>query len=168
VSRQKTIGRLGRLLGALCAVFAAAGGLLIALLALLTVISVGGRFLFAAPIPGDFELVEMGCAVAVFAFLPYGQWTRGNVKVDFFTQRIGSRWRARFDAAGSLLYALAAAVLAWRMSHGGLEFYRYGEQTMILGMPRWWAFVPIVPTLVLLSVVCLYTAWRSLIEAASD
>ena len=37
------------------------------------------------PINGDFELVQMATAIAVFSFLPYCQARRGNIVVDTFT-----------------------------------------------------------------------------------
>ena len=89
-------------------------------LTLLTVISVVGRAAFSAPIPGDFELVELGMAVTIFAFLPYCQIVRGNVIVDLFTTRASPRTRALLDSIGNLLTAIAA-LLTWRAALGGLE-----------------------------------------------
>ena len=61
-----------------------------------------------------------------------------------------------------IAYAGIAALLAWRLTLGGMDLRTYGETTMVLGMPVWPAFLPIVPSLVLLSVACLYTAATSL------
>ena len=110
-------------------------------------------------------MVEVGCAVAVFLFLPYCQITRGNVIVDFFTAGVPA-WRHHWlDAAGSLIHAVIAALLTWRMLLGGLDMYAYEEQTMILGMDRWWGFVPIVFATALLTLVCVYTLLASLAAA---
>ena len=49
------------------------GGCMLSALALLSVVSISGRALSVAglgPVPGDFELVEAGTALAVFCFLP--------------------------------------------------------------------------------------------------
>ncbi len=154
---------LGRGIEQLCRLFAIGGGLVLAAFALMTVVSVTGRYLFDRPVPGDFELVEIGCAIAVFAFLPYCQLQRGNVVVDFFTLRAPAAVRERLDALGSLLYALIAALLAWRLTLGGYDMWRYGEETMVLGLSRWWGFIPIVISCLLLVVACLYRtghAWR--------
>ncbi|NNL36424.1 MAG: TRAP transporter small permease, partial [Silicimonas sp.] len=56
-------------------------GLVLTAMAIVTVISINGRSLIwagLAPVPGDFELVEIGCAVAVFGFLPYCHLYRGH------------------------------------------------------------------------------------------
>ena len=50
------------------------GAFMLAVLATVTVVSIGGRALSFAglgPVPGDFELVEAGAALAVFCFLPW-------------------------------------------------------------------------------------------------
>ena len=96
------------------------GGLVLFALTLLTVISVVGRAAFSAPIPGDFELVELGMAVAIFSFLPYCQIVRGNVIVDLFTSKASPRTRALLDGIGNLLFTAIAAVLTWRVAVGAI------------------------------------------------
>ena len=59
-------GTLSRALHLAATGVALIGGAILFALTLLTVISVAGRAMFSAPIPGDFELVEVGMAVAIF------------------------------------------------------------------------------------------------------
>jgi TRAP-type C4-dicarboxylate transport system permease small subunit len=127
-------------------------------------ISVLGRAAFSAPIPGDFELIEVGMAVAIFAFLPYCQIVRGNVVVDLFTTRASLRTRALLDGIGNLIYTAIAALLTWRVALGGLEVRSYSETTMVLRVPVWWGYVPAVVCLALLTLVCAYTFWRNVSE----
>ena len=50
------------------------GGVLLCLMILMVVASITGRALVPmglAPVPGDFELIEVGAAVVVFFFLPW-------------------------------------------------------------------------------------------------
>ncbi len=49
--------------------WALAGGLVLLAIALMSTWSSVTGVVFAKPLPGDFELVEMGVAVAVFMFL---------------------------------------------------------------------------------------------------
>jgi TRAP-type C4-dicarboxylate transport system permease small subunit len=156
--------RVGRALYRAATGVAVLGGLVLFALTLLTVISVVGRAAFSAPIPGDFELVELGMAVAIFSFLPYCQIVRGNVIVDLFTSRASPRTRALLDGIGNLLYTAIAALLTWRGAIGGLEIRSYHETTMVLQVPAWWGFVPAVAFLAFLTVVCAYTVWRSALE----
>ncbi len=65
---------------------ALAGGGLILLLAFLVTGSVLRRWLTADSVPGDFELVQNGLAMALFAFLPICQLHGGNISVDTFTR----------------------------------------------------------------------------------
>jgi len=153
---------VGRALYAVSHAVALAGGGVLALMAAMTAVSVTGRSFFGAPIPGDFELIEIGLGVALFAILPYCQITRVNVIVDFFLERAPRRAKAFFDALGSFLYLAIVALLLWRHSLGGLEMYRHGETTMILQLPRWWTFPVAAACLALLAAVCLYTLWRSI------
>jgi TRAP-type C4-dicarboxylate transport system permease small subunit len=159
---------LGRALHRTATGVALLGGLVLFALTLLTVISVAGRSLFSAPIPGDFELVELGMAVAIFAFLPYCQIVRGNVIVDLFTTRARPRTKALLDGIGNLLFTAIAALLTWRVALGGLEVRDYSETTMVLRVPVWWGYVPAVAFLAFLTVVCAYTVWRSVLEYRGD
>lgn len=137
-----------------CKVFAGIGGLTLLAMMLMTVASVTLRTVIGKPIPGDFELVELGSAIAIFCFLPWCQATSGNVVVDFFTQKAGPRPTHIMDAFGSLIYLAIAALLLWRLIHGGLEMRYYGEQTMVLAVPVWWSFIVVIPAMILLTITC--------------
>lgn len=156
--------KVGRMLFGVSRAVALVGGIVLALMAAMTAVSVTGRSFFRAPVPGDFELIEIGLSVAVFAFLPYCQIVRANVIVDFFMERAPVRAKAFFDAIGSLMFVLIAALLLWRHTLGSVDMYRGGEVTMILGVPRWWSFPVAVACLVLLVAVCCYTLLRSVRE----
>lgn len=153
---------VGRILYRSAALFAVAGGLLFCALAGLTVVSVAGRALFSMPIPGDFEVVAMGTAIAAFLCLPYCQLNRGHVRVDLFLERISPRAAELLDATGGLLCAAIAALFAWRMAHGLVDAMRDRDVTIILGLPLWWAYPIAVCAFALLAACCIYTASRDL------
>lgn len=142
---------------ALCRWFAAIGGLVLLAMMLMTVVSVTRRTVLGAPIPGDFEMVELASAIAIFCFLPWCQITGGNVLVDFFTMRSGPRVNHLLEAGGDLIYLLIGALILWRMIPGALEFREYNEQTMVLRIPIWWSFTVILPAMALLIVTTLFT-----------
>jgi TRAP-type C4-dicarboxylate transport system permease small subunit len=150
-----------RALDGLARGFALAGGAILVALTLMSVASVTGRALLGTPVPGDFELVQIGCGAAIAAFLPYCQLRRGNIIVDFFTVRAGPRVQAALDALGALLLALAMAVLAWRTALGMMAVRAAGEVSMIVGFPIWVGYAAIVPSLVLATVAALHTAQES-------
>lgn len=138
------------------------GGLVLMAIVAINVVSVLGGALAGRPFPGDFELTEVGVAVAAFAFLPYCQMTGANVTADIFTSRAGPRWIAAFSLAASLVALGFSALLAWRMFFGMLDQKAYNYTTTILAFPHWLAFVPILVSLVLLAIA----AAMSLAEAA--
>jgi TRAP-type C4-dicarboxylate transport system permease small subunit len=146
-----------RALAAACRVFALAGGSILAALTLMVMVSVAGRAL-GRPIQGDFELVQVGGAVAIAFFLPYCQWRRANIIVDFFTSRASRRTQALLDAFGAFMYALVLGVVAWRGAVGAVAIRATNETTMIMGVPLWYGYGLMVPALALAAIVGLHTA----------
>jgi len=138
---------------------AAIAGAAIALgVALMVVASVVGRAAFSAPIPGDVELTQFGIAVAISLGLPWCQVRRGNIVVDFFTQRAGARTQRALDAAGALLLALMCALLAWRSAAGAVAVRQAHETSMILALPMWWTYALLAPGLALAALVAVVQA----------
>lgn len=138
------------------------GGLLLLAIVLLTVYSVVSGALLGRPLPGDFELVEVGVAVAAFSFLPYCQLSGANVTADIFTSRAGPRTVARLSLVASLIALAFSVLLFWRMQAGMADYRLYEETTAILQIPIWMAFVPILASLALLTLASLI----SLLETA--
>jgi TRAP-type C4-dicarboxylate transport system permease small subunit len=147
--------RLTLVVFALSRAWAVLGGVVLLAVMLMTVLSVIMRAVLGFPILGDYELVEIGTALAAFAFLPYCHQAGGNVLVDVFTDRAPEPFKRGLGAASSLALAAIALVLLWRMSLGGYDFWRYHEVTTNLEVPRWWAFPPILVSLALLALVAL-------------
>ena len=67
------------------------GGFTLVILVAVNATSIAGRTLFASPLVGDFELVEIGCAIAISSFLPLCLLKKGNVTVDFFFSEISPK-----------------------------------------------------------------------------
>jgi TRAP-type C4-dicarboxylate transport system permease small subunit len=137
---------------------AVTGGALSLAVALLVVVSVVGRRFFNAPIPGDFELVQMATAIAVFSFLPYCQARRGNIVVDTFTNRLPPRVNAVIDAFWDLVYAGMMGLMTACLAVGTLDHIRNGQTTMVLQFPIWPAIAVCTGLALLLTVVALATA----------
>jgi TRAP-type C4-dicarboxylate transport system permease small subunit len=136
--------------------WALAGGLLLLAVMAVNVFAVVLGVL-GSSFPGDFELTEVGVAVAAFAFLPYVQLVEGNVTADIFTERVGPRTLALFRVLASTVALLFAAALLWRMSEGMLDQRAYGYVTAVLQFPIWIGFVPALVSLLLLCVAAALT-----------
>ena len=107
-------GPLGRVLFRVCQVFALAGGVLLLALINMSLISIIGRKLFATPIRGDIELMEIGASIAIATFLPLCELRGTHIKVDAFTMKMPDAVVRTLDAFAHLLCLLAALILAWR------------------------------------------------------
>ncbi|MEM8569565.1 MAG: TRAP transporter small permease subunit [Pseudomonadota bacterium] len=145
--------------------WAVLGGVVLLAVVAVNVCSVIGGIV-SVPFPGDFELSELGVAIAVFAFLPYCELAGANVTADIFTARAGQRLLSVFKAFAAGIALLFALLLLWRMSLGLLDQKDFGYTTAILQVPVWTAFVPILISLFLLSAATLVTLAESLRGAA--
>lgn len=137
-------------LARLCALLA---GALIAFMVVLTCGSIIGRETVGRTITGDFELVGLATGAAVGLFMPLCQLHRGNIVVDFFTSRAPRRVNRALDRVGALLLAVCCALLAWRAALGGLSSWNSHNSTMLLGVPEWLAYAPMVPGFALTAVI---------------
>lgn len=145
-----------RWLGVGCDVSAVVGGLVLVAMAGMTVVSVIGRALFSHPILGDVELVQLGCAVVVASFLPYTQFRRANLIVDFFTAQARPSTQQVMDALGTLLYTLVMALVLWRVAAGALAMRASQESSMLMELPLWWPYLLMLPGLALAVLIGLH------------
>jgi TRAP-type C4-dicarboxylate transport system permease small subunit len=157
----------GRLIERAIRVTALAGGLLLAALAAMQVTSIVLRAVTSKPIPGDFELIQIGSAVVVFCFLPMALYYRHNFAVTLFTDRLPIRARRGLRAFGSIILLIIAALILWRTAIGGGDLRAVGEHTMVLQFRLWWAFVPIVAALVVLVIAAAAAALRDVRETST-
>ncbi len=142
-----------KILGALAKFCAIAAGLLMVFITLMTVTSVIGRDFFGKAITGDFELSGAACGAAVGLFMPWCQYKRGNIIVDFFTAKTSASTQGWLDRAGALVLGLVMAVLTWRTTLGGISAFNSNSGTMMLGFPEWIVYSAIVPGLALTAVI---------------
>jgi TRAP-type C4-dicarboxylate transport system permease small subunit len=138
-----------RSLDALATALALLGGGLLLAVALLTLVSVAGRWVASQPVTGDIELVQLAIAVAIALFLPYCQLHGGHLIVDFFTARSSGPVQRCLEAAGSVLAGAVFFLLAWRAGVAVAEMRRAAETTMVLGIPLWLPYAAMVPGLAL-------------------
>ena len=159
---EYAVGKGVRSLSLVLAVF---GGLLLNAIAAMTVVSVTGRyftFIGLRPITGDYEMLQMGAAIAVCSFLPWCQLKRGHVTVDVFVG-IGPGWLQRAtQLLGDLVITAIAAVLLWRFWLGMDEMVSNGQESYLLGLPIWYGYVGGVVGMILFLTVSLYTVWRDI------
>ena len=123
------------------------GGIVLVALTIMIVVSIVGRSLIGlglAPVPGDFELVEMGTAVAVLLFLPWTYHKGGHATVDLLYTHLPAWARRGVLMISDLLMLAVWLLMTWKLFEGMLEKKQYMETTFILQMPLWWAYAACV------------------------
>lgn len=153
---SERFGPTGRVLLSVCKIAAVAGSLVFAVLVAMSIVSITGRKIWSAPVPGDVELLQLCSAFAAASFFAYCHLNHGDVKVDFFTDRLPMRAVHSLDAIGSLLVGLFGALIAWRTGAGAGMLQAAGETSMILGLPLWIGEALMVPGFVLLALAGFY------------
>jgi TRAP-type C4-dicarboxylate transport system permease small subunit len=131
--------RLERATHLLSHALVAFGGLCLVLASALTALSIVGG-LAIRPLPGEIEVVEILCGLAVFAFLPYCQLKRGHVGVDILISAFGPKAMNWTQLIGDIIIAVLIGVVTWRHVIGTLDKFGNGETTPLLLFPVWWGF----------------------------
>lgn len=148
---------------------ALAGGCLMVAVAFVVVFSVigragasyeAGRTLGFDGVAGDFEMVQIATALAVFSFLPYCQARRGNIIVDTFSGFWRQALQRVVDGVFDIVYAAFMAMIAARLWIGAMEAMTTGTGSMVLGIPLWPAILACAVLGALLAIVALATAFE--------
>ena len=155
---------VGRALFSFSYAFVVLGGIIMSCLTVMVVASVVGRALISMPVYGDFEMVAMGTAISVFLFLPYCHLQKGNVICDLFLSWAPKKFQVFCDVVSAVILGAIAGAISWRMVLGGRDLFGYGETSIILGIPTWWAFPFAVASMALLALCCAYTAVRDFVR----
>lgn len=161
---------VGRLVFRLAAGIAIAGGICLAAVTAITLVSVIGRAfipLGLKPVPGDYEIVQSGVLFAIFCSLPLTQYLRGHADVAVLTDHFPARVAAIIELVMDVLMLLAVLFIVWRFSLGLLDKYANREMTLILHMPVWWTYAAGMVGGVATVVVSAYCVARSFSNATS-
>ena len=163
MSEQQGGTRLHGLVLRIATAWAVLGGFVLVAVVVFNVASVVGSAVWGKALPGDFEITELGVAIAAFAFLPYCQIAGLNVTADIFTSRASPFWLSLFSLLGAIVALIFGAVLLWRMSAGMIDQRTYDTSTALLQIPLWWGYAACLASLALLVVA----SFASLVEAVS-
>lgn len=158
---------IGRILWRLSYTLAIIGGLIFLILVAVSLVSIVGRKLFAAPVPGDMELLEMAAASAGACFFAYCHITYTDLKVDLLTIKLNPRVNAFLDFIASIAMVVFAYLLMWRTFVAAQGTLESGESSAILALPVAWFQFAMVPGFFMLMLTALYTAYSYLYLAFS-
>lgn len=147
--------RFERATYALAHALVAFGGFCLVIACVLTAASIAGA-LTIRPLPGEIEVVEILCGLAVFAFLPYCQLKRGHVGVDILISAFGPKAMNWTQLIGDVIIAVLIGLVTWRHLIGTLDKLGNGETTPLLLFPVWWGFAVGAVLLIANLFVCLF------------
>lgn len=122
---------------------AVVGALALCSLILMTILSIAGSALSGVglgPVPGEYELVEVISAVAIFFFLPWTDLSNSHATVGIFHEYFSAWMQKTIEVFGDLLMIALWIIFTWKLWDGLLEKYEAFESTFILQMPLWWAY----------------------------
>ena len=142
-------------LAKLCSILS---GALLTFITLMTCYSLIGRNTTGTTISGDFELTGVATGAAIALFMPWCQFKKTNIIVDFFTAKASQHTVAQLDRLGALFMATAFALLTWRTSLGGMNAWVSQSGSMMLGFPEWIVYSAMTPPLALSAVIALTQA----------
>lgn len=162
---------IGRLIYGLAKIMAVLGGVVLAAISAVTVISVIGRALIPfglSAVPGDVEIVQAGILFSVLAFMPWCHLERGHAIVAILTDRFPVRFNALAEALWDVVMLLAAVFITWRFWAGLLDKFGNGESTFILRVPIWISYACGMVGAAVFVAVAAYCAIRSVLNAISS
>lgn len=137
---------------------AAAGWLILALMALLVVVVIG-RSLFDQPVRGQVDFVQM--AVPSFAFLGLAYCFRlaGHVRMDIVLRGLSGRPRIAAELVGALVALVISVILVIGTFRDTSRAYRFGDTTMDIQILTWPARAVICIGLALFALRMTLTVW---------
>ena len=108
-----TLRRVDRLLLGIERAFALLGGVAVASLVLLAVVSVGGRKLFNAPLPGYVDWIEQAMPLIAFLGLSFTQRNDGHIRMDMLTRKLKGRTLWTLEAFATFVMLSVTLLLIW-------------------------------------------------------
>jgi len=136
-NRAAPIHFLGQFVDRACIVSATVAGAVMLAVAVTVTLSVTMRYIGIGGIRGDFEIVEMGCGIAAFLFLPLCQRKGNHVMVDIFSMAFPQRTRTILDQLWEILFCCGWVIISWRVAYGLIDMFDYNDRSMLLRMPTW-------------------------------
>jgi TRAP-type C4-dicarboxylate transport system permease small subunit len=104
----------------------------------LVFVDVVGRFAFNKPIFGSYELVQMGMGLLVFYALPYAQYKKGLVRVDFIINYFPKLPRKILWVIGDVISTVVCYALAYACYlHAAGTLVASGAKTSVLMIPMY-------------------------------
>lgn len=163
LSDQTSLGRLDRILYKVEAFFALGSGVMTLTLMVLAVISVSGRHLFNAPLPGYVDWISQAMPFIAFLGLSYTHRDGGHIRMDLVIGRFQGRWMWLIEMLSSIFVLGVIILLIWgSWSHFDRSFDWASplfsrDSTIDINLPIW-------PTKLLVPIMFSVLALRTVLQ----
>lgn len=163
LSDQTSLGRLDRSLYKVEAFFALGSGVMTLTLMVLAVISVSGRHLFNAPLPGYVDWISQAMPFIAFLGLSYTHRDGGHIRMDLVIGRFQGRWMWLIEMLSSIFVLGVIILLIWgSWSHFDRSFDWASplfsrDSTIDINLPIW-------PTKLLVPIMFSVLALRTVLQ----
>ena len=143
LSDDSTLSKLDHGLLKLEKFLALLSGIAVFSLMILAVVSVGGRNLFASPLPGYVDWIEQAMPLIAFAGVSYVQREGGHIRMDILVGQLRGRALYLVELITTLVILLLMALLVWgTWSHFGRSFDFNApmwsrDSSMDIALPIW-------------------------------
>lgn len=143
LSDDSTLSKLDHGLLRLEKLLALLSGIAVFSLMILAVVSVGGRNLFASPLPGYVDWIEQAMPLIAFMGVSYVQREGGHIRMDILVGQLRGRVLYVVELITTLVILLLMALLVWgTWSHFGRSFDFNApmwsrDSSMDIALPIW-------------------------------
>jgi TRAP-type C4-dicarboxylate transport system permease small subunit len=110
------------------------GGVSLTFIMVLTTSDVILRY-FGMPIPGTYEMVSLGGALAVGLSSVLTFWLKGHISTDFLLQKLPISFKTILSILTTIAGLLIVGAIGWNLIIMGLDMRTAGEVSPTLHMP---------------------------------
>ncbi|MDJ0950191.1 MAG: TRAP transporter small permease [Alphaproteobacteria bacterium] len=136
--------RLGALITTAARLLAGAAALILAAMMMITVADILLRSVFAIPIFGTFDLVELFLVGVIFLAIPLTLLREEHVVVDAIDHVVSGRTRTLLRWTGAALALLFLLLMGLNMIQPALDTLAFGDRTLDLEIPKVLHWLPIL------------------------
>ena len=139
IQEERILGRCGKFILKISRVMAVIAAVVLAIMMILTVVDVCGRYFFLKPIEGTYQLVGIMLVIAGCLGLGYCQLNEANIRITVLADRFSRRGQ---DIIYLIAYAIAAVTTGLICWQGALRAWDYifkgrGGTIVSLNLPLW-------------------------------
>jgi TRAP-type C4-dicarboxylate transport system permease small subunit len=108
----------------------------LALIVTLTFVDVFARYLFARPIRGSLEIVQVAMALVIFTALPLVTRARGHITVSLIDNLVTGGARRVQRVLCDAVSTVALTLMTWRLFSQAMTDVAGNTKSIVLGLPQ--------------------------------